>query len=115
MYKAQLKTFITVCETGSFSRAAAKLFITPSAVIQQINALEKDLSVTLFLRSQKGVQLTEAGEYLSVQGKDYMHFSDQIRRQLVCVKEKEGLPSNGAGMLTSYLTISPTSWLSSET
>ena len=89
MYKAQLRTFITVCETGSFSKAAAELFITPSAVIQQINSLEKDLSVTLFNRSQKGVSLTEAGEYLSVQGKDLIRISHQIRRQLLQIASRE--------------------------
>ena len=47
MLNHQLETFIQVAENGSFSKAAEKLYITPSAVIQQINNLEQDLQVTL--------------------------------------------------------------------
>lgn len=48
MYNPQLKTFFTVIESGSFSKAAAELYLTPSAVLHQIRALEKDLGVELF-------------------------------------------------------------------
>ena len=40
MYNRQLDVFLKVAESGSFSRAARALFVTPSAVIQQINTLE---------------------------------------------------------------------------
>lgn len=40
MLRHQLKTFLTVCDTGSFTKAAAALYITPSAVLQQIQTLE---------------------------------------------------------------------------
>ena len=40
MYNHQLDTFIRVAELKSFSKAAEALYITPSAVIQQVNALE---------------------------------------------------------------------------
>ena len=82
MYRPQLKTFLTVCETGSFSKAAEALFITPSAVLQQIRSLEADLGVPLFLRSTKGVSLTPAGECLSRRGADFVQMSEEIRRDL---------------------------------
>lgn len=40
MYNPQLETFISVVEAGSFSKAADKLYISPPAVIKQINSLE---------------------------------------------------------------------------
>ena len=40
MYNPQLDTFIKVAESGSFSKAAQALFITPTAVIKQMNLLE---------------------------------------------------------------------------
>ena len=58
MLNPQLNTFIQVAENGSFSKAAEKLYITPSAVIQQINNLEKELQVSLFIRTRHGTQLT---------------------------------------------------------
>ena len=85
MFKPYLKTFVTVCEKGSFTKAAAELFITPSAVIQQINALENDLSVTLFIRTPKGICLTSAGEYLLEQAKDLLHRGEQVRHEIRAV------------------------------
>ena len=79
MIKQQLKTFLTVCETHSFSRAAGALFITPSAVIQQINTLEDDLGVTLFVRGPRGVELTFCGEYLLSKGEQLIRLNEEIR------------------------------------
>ena len=64
MYNPQLKTFLTVCDCGSFSKAANLLFLTPSAVLHQIRTLEKDLGTELFLRTSKGVSLTPSGLFL---------------------------------------------------
>ena len=58
MYKPQLDTFIKVAESGSFSKAAQALFITPTAVIKQMNLLESRLGLTLFHRSHQGLSLT---------------------------------------------------------
>ena len=54
--------FHLVAVTGSISRAAAELGVTPSAVSQQIQALELQLGSTLTVKSGRGVMLTEAGE-----------------------------------------------------
>ena len=62
MLRPHLRTFLAVCETGSFNKAANTLFITPSAVLQQIQTLEKELGVTLFSRNKKGVSLTPEGK-----------------------------------------------------
>ena len=64
MVHPQLKTFLTVCEKGSFTKAAGALYITPSAVMQQMNALEERLTVKLLFREKGGIRLTKAGEYL---------------------------------------------------
>lgn len=42
MYTQELNTFITVAELGSFSAASRKLYISKSAITQQINLLEKN-------------------------------------------------------------------------
>ena len=55
LYNAHLDTFITVVEAGSFRQAAEQMNISPSAVLKQIGLLEKDLGVTVFNRSRKGV------------------------------------------------------------
>ncbi len=62
MYNPQLETFICVVEAGSFSKAAEKLFISPPAVIKQINSLEAGLGVQLFSRTHRGLVVTETGK-----------------------------------------------------
>ena len=64
MYNPQLDTFIKVAEKGSFSKAAADLYISPTAVIKQMNLLEGSLGVTLFNRTHRGLSLTNAGTSL---------------------------------------------------
>ena len=82
MYNHQLKTFIEVAEAGSFAGAALKLYISSSAVIQQINNLEQDLKVSLFVRNKKGVRLTEAGEFLLERAKEIIRENDILRQRL---------------------------------
>ena len=62
MYNPQLETFLRVADAGSFNKAAEELFITPPAVIKQITALESSLDLKLFIRSPRGLKLTEAGK-----------------------------------------------------
>ena len=57
-----MKTFVSVAEAGSFNKAAAELFITSTAVIKQINLLEKEIGVRLFNRNNRRVELTPAGK-----------------------------------------------------
>ncbi len=61
-----LLAFEAAAESGSFTAAAAKLFITPAAISQNIRALEQHLSIALFERSKTGIKLSRAGQsYLS--------------------------------------------------
>src|SRR5712692_3821059 len=60
----QLRTFYEVATTGSFTRAAAKLYLTQPAVTQQVRALEAELGFSLFERHGRRLLLTPAGEAL---------------------------------------------------
>lgn len=99
MYTTQMSTFLTVCEKGSFTKAAAALFITPSAVLQQINALEQRLGVTLFIRTKAGIKLTEAGEYLKEEGGAWVHRADMIRADLHSISASENTICIGTSIL----------------
>ena len=56
-----LEYFIRAAECGSMSRAANELFITSQALSKNIFVLEKELGFVLFERSNRGIELTEAG------------------------------------------------------
>ncbi|NNJ98626.1 MAG: LysR family transcriptional regulator, partial [Gammaproteobacteria bacterium] len=55
-----IQAFLSVSETGSFSRAADALFLTQPAISKRIRSLEQSLGVALFDRIGKSVRLTEA-------------------------------------------------------
>lgn len=62
MELGQLQTFRVVAETLNFTRASERLHLTQSAVSHQIKALERDLGEPLFLRSKRGVKLSQTGK-----------------------------------------------------
>ena len=64
-----LETFIKVAEYGSFRKAADAMYITPSAVIKQVDALEEEVGAALFDRTHRGLHLTKGGQSLYTDGK----------------------------------------------
>ena len=99
MIHPQIKTFLTVCEKGSFTKAASALYITPSAVMQQMNALEDRLGVKLLFREKGGVRLTKAGEYLREEGGHLLNREEEIRERLLQIHAGEESITIGTSLL----------------
>ena len=57
----QLRSFVTVADTGNLTQAAERLFTSQPAVSAHIKALEEELEIQLFDRTPKGMRLTEHG------------------------------------------------------
>ena len=64
MNLAWLLTFRKVVETGSFTRASDELFISQPAVSQQVRHLEQFFGAKLIQHASRGLQLTDAGQYV---------------------------------------------------
>ena len=62
MDDSKLRTFITVCRLGSFTKAADELYLSPVAVKNQIDALEEELGARLLIRKPTGCKLNKIGE-----------------------------------------------------
>lgn len=102
MYNPQLTTFISVVENGSFTKAADALFITPTAVMKQINTLEERLGITLFDRTNHGLQLTEAGKSFLQDAKYIIDYSDRAIEKAREIDNKDKQQSIRIG--TSIMT-----------
>ena len=101
MYNPQLETFIVVAEVGSFNKAAEKLFISPPAVIKQINALERDLDVQLFRRTHRGLILTAAGHSMLLDARYVIQYcKDSVTRAKNAMQESEEVIRIGTSPMT---------------
>lgn len=77
MYNPLLNTFLMVVDCGSFTKSADKLFISPTAVMKQMNGLEEHLNLKLIERTPSGIKLTPAGKVIYRDAKFIMDYSDK--------------------------------------
>ena len=96
----QLKYFVNVAETNSFSEASRLLNITQSTLSQQIKQLENELGVMLFERSSHRVCLTDIGEAFLPEAKRALHAAD------VCIDRMNDIKGLKAGCLNIGSTFS---------
>ena len=62
----QLKAFVAIAESGTFTAGAARVHVTQAAISMQIRQLENETGAQLFVRAPRRVILTEAGEKLLI-------------------------------------------------
>lgn len=82
-----LQAFVSIVKNSTVHGAAYDLGLTQTAVTQRIRSLESELGTTLFLRSRKGMQLTQEGEALL----RYCRAADDLEGQALSVITGSGL------------------------
>lgn len=101
MYNPQLETFLRVADAGSFNKAAEESYITPTAVIKQINLLEQNLGIKLFDRSHRGLSLTRAGRSLYQDARYIIQYcQDSVTRAKNAMQESENVIRIGSSPTT---------------
>ena len=70
----QLKYIVTVAETGTITEAANQLYISQPSLTNAIHELEKEMHITIFHRSNKGICLSKEGE-------DFLGYARQVLEQ----------------------------------
>lgn len=101
MYNPQLETFIRVADCGSFNKAAEELYILPPAVIKQVNLLESSLNLQLFIRTHRGLILTDAGKSLYHDAKYIIQYCrESVNRARNSMQKEESIIRIGTSPMT---------------
>lgn len=108
----QIEYIIKIAEENNITRAAEKLFITQSALNQQLLKLEKELGTQLFYRSRTNFHPTAAGEVYLKNAKEILHIKYETYKMINDIAEtKRGrlsigfTPGRGITMFTSVYPI----------
>ncbi|MBO0663446.1 LysR family transcriptional regulator [Jiella sp. MQZ9-1] len=93
-----LRTFVAICETGNFTRAAERVFRSPSAVSLQVKKLEDLVGRPLFRRETRSVELTIDGECLLGFARKLLRLNDEalehFRRPVMEGRVRFGAPDD---------------------
>ena len=108
----RLRILREVAQQGSFSAAADELYLSQSAVSQQIATLEKEVGMKLLDRTREGPKLTDAGRVLVSHADAAIARLDEAERELAAIAGLEGgelrlasFPSASATLLTEAVSI----------
>ena len=77
----QLQYIQTIAETGNITEAAKRLFITQPSLTASVHELEKEYGITVFLRGNKGVELTPEGD-------EFLGYARQVLEQAGLIEER---------------------------
>lgn len=88
MHIHALQLFLVTAALGSISKAAVASHLSQPALSQQLQKLEHELGATLFERSNKGIQLTEAGKIVEKYAVRFMTLSENLRDDLAGLQSK---------------------------
>ena len=97
----QIRYFIAVVDCNSFTEAAEQMYISQSAISQQIQSLEKELGVKLIIRENRKFTLTPAGEYFYRNSKGVVDALEKLTRETVRIG-KDSEASLRIGYLRCY-------------
>ena len=89
-----LRSFVTIAETGSMTRAASRLHMTQSAISMQIKRLENHLELSVFDRSMQGITPTPSGDQLLHYARQMLELNDEAWGRLTSA-DYEGRVSLG--------------------
>lgn len=84
-----LKTFYITVKANSISKAARLLHMSQPGVSIQLQALEKELNIKLLERSNRGVELTEAGQIVYDYAVSILSIQENVERQLEAFKKQK--------------------------
>lgn len=104
----RLSYFLRIAELGSMNKASEALHIAQPALTRQINLLETELGITLFMRNARGMQLTEEGKQLRAEISSPMRVLDAaFRNARLPAGQAEGVVTLGLTSSVRYVLAQP--------
>ena len=82
MELADLRYFVSIAETGSFTKSALQNNIAQSALSRRVRDVETEMGVQLFYRNGRGVQLTEVGEVFLARARGILADMESLRQEM---------------------------------
>lgn len=82
----QYKVFLTVVESGSFTKAGEKLGLSQSGVSHNISTLETELGIVLLRRNRNGISLTDAGERVIPHIRQIIHHAKLLEQEAALIQ-----------------------------
>ena len=86
-FAERLSVFLEVVRAGSFSGAARRRNVTPSAIVRQIDTLEADLGTPLFVHSTRALALIDAGRLTFERAQPKLDELVDLRAEVVGLKD----------------------------
>ncbi|WP_043922440.1 LysR family transcriptional regulator [Paenibacillus terrae] len=83
------KIFLSVVETGSFTKAGELLNLTQSAISHAVSGLEHELGLTLLIRGRSGIKLTSNGERLMKHFREIVQMNERLYQEVALIKGLE--------------------------
>lgn len=97
--RCQLRYFLAVADQGNFSRAAARCNVTQPTLSVGIAKLERDIGAQLFIRNNRRVQLTQAGNRLLAHAR---RIENEFNLAASAVQDSDEEPALRLGVLRSF-------------
>ncbi|WP_449619666.1 LysR family transcriptional regulator [Robertmurraya sp. Marseille-Q9965] len=85
----QYEVFLTVVESGSFTKAGEKLGLSQSGVSHNISTLETELGIVLLQRNRNGISLTDAGERVLLHIRQIIHHAKLLEQEAALIQGLE--------------------------
>lgn len=101
MLLRQIRYFVAVVSTGSFTEAAEQCYISQSAISQQVRALEDELGVQLLTRGNRRFTVTPAGEYFYQRGQRILEEVCDLQHETLRIAHGDQ-PTLSVGYLSVY-------------
>ena len=95
----QLRTFVEVVQTGSFTDAAQNLYLSQPTVSQHIRQLEEELGARLVMRTTRRIEITAEGRRVSAYAQDILSLRDRMMAN--CSRRGHSILSIGASTIPS--------------